>query len=116
MDSCFALSINPQVLITTIFESSFGDSWVTLIPFPRSCVSKTSESTWFLEHPKVTILTLVFLLPLVFNFLRKLACKFKENNRRLRGTTIGKNYICPLKIRSEGCFADFVDLFKLFLF
>src|SRR6478736_4298554 len=67
MDSCLALSMKPQVLITTLLGSSFLDSCSTAMPLPRNCVSNTSESTWFLEQPRVTMLTLVFLFPFVFN-------------------------------------------------
>src|SRR5262245_41451154 len=66
MDSCLALSMNPQVLITTTLASSVADSCTALMPLPRSWVSNTSESTWFLEQPRVTILTFVFLFPFVF--------------------------------------------------
>src|SRR5262249_22573459 len=66
IDSCLALSINPHVLITTMEESSFFDSWSASIPLPRSWVSRTSESTWFFEQPSVTMFTFVFLLPLAF--------------------------------------------------
>src|SRR5690606_10591908 len=68
IDSCLALSINPQVLMITILWSrAFSASCAAVIPFPLSWVNRTCESTRFLEQPMVTILTLSFFNVLVFN-------------------------------------------------
>src|SRR5690606_28890133 len=58
IDSCLALSIKPQVLITTIsFACILPASCTTCMAFPRSCPISTSLSCMFFEQPSVTTFT-----------------------------------------------------------
>src|SRR5688572_32122939 len=52
IDSCLASSMNPHVLMITT-SASLGSS-VNSNPLATSAPSMTSESTWFLEHPRLT--------------------------------------------------------------
>src|SRR5690606_24336449 len=66
MLSCLALSMKPQVLITTTLWSPCSDSWSTAMPLAFSWAIITSLSKVFFEQPKVITFTLVRFRVLAF--------------------------------------------------
>jgi hypothetical protein len=64
MDSCFASSMKPQVLMMT--TSAFLGLSVNAKPSCTSVPSISSESTWFFEHPRLTKPMVVVLAAAVF--------------------------------------------------
>src|SRR5690606_12707138 len=75
MDSCLALSMKPQVLMTTMSSvRTSADSCTTGISLPRNWPISTSLSCIFLEQPSVTTLIRgfpVFATLIGFVFIRK---------------------------------------------
>src|SRR3989338_161953 len=86
MDSCLALSMNPQVLMITIDASSFVDSCSTSNLLAFNCAINTSESKVFLAQPSVTTLTLFLRSVLVFisGILFKCSFYYRKQGAKLR--------------------------------